>query len=94
MSETILLKNGAEIPDAERLFPLVVERNGESVRVLSSYHLKPGDLLEVRSGLAGSFNNNEDDEDDEVECPHCDKTFVPKVIQCSECKKTFNKDDA
>lgn len=53
MNETILLKNGAEIPDAERLFPLVVERNGESVRVESVFHLKPGDLIEVQ-GTTGS----------------------------------------
>ena len=53
MSKTILLKNGAEIPNAERLMPLFVKRNGESVRVESSYGLLPGDLIEVQ-GVTGS----------------------------------------
>ncbi len=48
MSKTILLKNGAEIPNAEDLTPLVVERDGESVRVESPFNLKPGDLIEIQ----------------------------------------------
>lgn len=52
MNDVIQLNNGAEIDAPETLFPLIVRRGRESVRVDCAGHLKPGDLLEV-TGVTG-----------------------------------------